>query len=128
MTFALTLFGLFVVALGIAGVASPRRLLAVVTRAQSQMGLYSIACVRLLLGMALLLAASASRAPSYLQAIGGLSIISGLVTPFFGVTRFEAILAWWRRRASWVVRLWSLFVALFGASLVWAVLPLERAV
>jgi hypothetical protein len=100
MTFALTLFGLFVVALGIAGVASPRRLLAVVTRAQSQMGLYSIACVRLLLGMALLLAASG----------------------------FEAILAWWRRRASWVVRLWSLFVALFGASLVWAVLPLERAV
>lgn len=128
MTLAVGLFGLFVVALGIVGVISPQRLLALVTRVQSQMGLYFIAGIRLLLGMALILAASASRAPLYFQVLGGLSVISGVVTPFFGVRRFEAILGWWRRRTPWVVRLWSLFVLFFGASLVWAVLPLERAV
>jgi hypothetical protein len=127
MTLAVSLFGLFVVALGIAGVVSPRRLLALVTRVQLQMGLYSIAGIRLLLGMALLLSASTSRAPLYFQLLGGLSLVSGLVTPFFGNRRLEAVLEWWRRRPPWVVRLWSVFVALFGASLVWAVLPLERA-
>lgn len=127
MTLLVGLFGLFVCTLGIVGALSPERLLALVTRVQSQAGLYVIAGIRLLLGFALLLAGPTSRAPLYLQVLGALSIFSGLVTPFFGVRRFEAILDWWRRRPPAVVRVWSLFVVLFGASLVWAVLPLERA-
>ena len=124
MAFVVTLFGLFVVALGICAVISPERILDLVGRAQSQRGLYLIACIRLLLGVALLMAAGDSRAPLYLQILGGISLISGLVTPFFGVRRAEAILGWWRNRSSWFVRLWSLLVVLFGASLVWAVFPL----
>lgn len=127
MAFVVGLFGLFVSALGIGGVLSPARLLALVTRVQSQQGLYFIAALRLLLGVALLLAAPGSRVPLYLQVLGAISVLSGAVTPFFGVRRFEAILDWWRRQGDGVVRLWSLFVLLFGASLVWAVLPLERA-
>lgn len=126
MILVVGLFGLFLLALGVVGVMSPQQLLALVTRVQSQMGLYVIAGVRLLLGVALLLTASSSRAPLYLQVLGGVSILSGLVTPFFGVRRFEAILDWWRRRAPWVVRLWSVLVLFLGASLVWAVLPFER--
>ncbi len=127
MTLAVAVFGLFVAVLGVAGLLSPERLLALVTRAQSQLGLYFMAGFRLLLGVALLLAASSSRAPLYLQGLGSLSLVSGVITPFFGVHRFEAILDWWRRRSPWAVRLWSAFVLLFGVSLVWAVLPLERA-
>ena len=122
MRLAVALFGLFITALGVAGLASPQRLLALVTRAQSQLGLYLIAGIRLLLGAALLMAAPESRAPLYLQVLGVLSLVSGIVTPFFGVRRFEAILDWWRRRAPWAVRLWSAIVILFGASLIWAVL------
>jgi hypothetical protein len=117
---------LFVAALGVTGLLSPQRLLAVVARAQLQLGLYLIAGFRLLMGTALLLAAPSSRAPLYLQVLGGLSVISGIVTPFVGVRRFEAILAWWERRPPWAVRLWSAFVALFGLSLLWAVLPVVR--
>ncbi len=127
MTLAVALFGLFLVALGITGTRSPQRVLALVTRVQSQMGLYFIAGVRLLLGIALLLAAPTSRAPLYLQILGALSIVSGSITPFFGVRRFEAILEWWRARPPRIVRLWSLFVILFGASLIWAVFPVVRA-
>jgi hypothetical protein len=127
VTLAVGLFGLFVAVLGIAGVLSPRRLLALVTRAQSQMGLYSIAALRLLVGVALWLAAPDSRASSYLQLVGVLALVSGALTPFFGVRRFEAILGWWRKRSPWVVRLWSSLLVLFGLSLVWAVFPVDRA-
>jgi hypothetical protein len=127
MTLAVALFGLFIAALGMAGLVSPERLLALVARAQSQLGLYFIAGLRLLLGVALLLAAPSSRAVPYLQLLGWIAIVSGIVTPFFGVRRFEAILEWWRQRTPWAVRLWCGFVLFFGLSLVWAVFPLERA-
>ena len=126
MTLAVALFGLFVAALGIAGIRSPAWLLAQVTRVQSRFGLYFIAGIRLALGAALLVAAPASRAPLYLQVLGGVALLSGAITPFFGVARFEAILQWWRERPAWAVRLSSVFALLFGLSLVWAVLPASR--
>jgi hypothetical protein len=125
MTLAVALFGLFVAVLGGVGIASPERLLALVTRVQSQPGLYFMAGLRLFLGLALLLAAPDSRAPLYLQGLGVLSLIAGAATPFVGVARFEAILDWWRRRGPGFVRACSGCVLLFGASLVWAVFPLQ---
>ena len=74
----------------------------------------------------MLFAAPDSRAPTYLLILGAASVFSGLVTPFFGVRRFDAIVDWWRRRSEWVVRLWSAGVLLLGSSLVWAVFPLAR--
>lgn len=127
MTLAVALFGLFVATLGAAGLLSPQWLLALVTRGQSWLGVYFIAGLRLLVGVALLFAAPSSRAPLYLIGLGALALVSGIVTPFFGVRRFEAILGWWRQRDPWIVRLWSTFVLVFGLSLVWAVFPLERA-
>ena len=127
MGFVVALFGLFVALLGMTGLLSPQPLLALVTRAQSRTGLYFIAGFRLLIGGALLLAAPGARAPSYLQALGALSLVSGVITPFLGVERFEAILDWWRVRPPWAVRLWSALVLLFGASLIWAVAPATLA-
>ena len=127
MTLAVGFLGTLMAGLGLAGVLSPKRLLDLVARAQSQLGLYVIAGFRLLVGMALLYSAGSSRAPLYLQIIGGVSLFSGVITPFFGVQRFEAVLSWFRRLPPWLVRLWSVVVIVFGLSLVWAVLPLERA-
>ena len=107
MTLAVALFGLFVVSLGIAGVLSPQRFLARITRVLSDLGLYYIAGARLLLGAAFLLAAPTARAPLYLQILGGVALLSGVITPFFGVRRFEVLLAWWRERATWIIPSWS---------------------
>ena len=98
MTLAVALFGLFVASLGIAGVLSPRRFLARIIQVLSKLGLYYIAGFRLLLGAAFLLAAPTAQAPLYLQILGGVALLSGVITPFFGVRRFEALLAWWRER------------------------------
>jgi hypothetical protein len=124
VTLAVALFGLCVAVLGGAGIVAPGRLLAIVIRTQARLGLSVIAGLRLVVGGALLLAAPAARAPLYLQVLGALAVVSGAVTPFVGVQRFEAILGWWRARPPWVVRAWSVFVLLFGVSLVWAVFPL----
>ncbi len=127
MTLAVALFGLFIAVLGLAGLRSPELLHDLMSRAVSQLGLYLIAGARLLLGVALLLSALSSRAPVYLQVIGAVAIVSGIITPFFGVRRFEAILGWLRRRPAWLVRLWCVVVVAFGLSLVWAVVPIDRA-
>lgn len=126
MTLAVALFGLFIVVLGLAGLRSPELLHNLMRRAVSQLGLYLIAGARLLLGVALLLSAVSSRAPVYLQVVGAVAIVGGIITPFFGIRRFEAILGWWRRRPAWVVRLWCVVVVAFGLSLVWAVVPIDR--
>lgn len=123
MILAVALFGLFLSALGVMGFFAPERLLALVTRVQSQAGIHAIAGFRLLMAVPLWFAAPESRAPFYLQTLGILSLLSGIATPFFGKRRFAAILGWWRERPASFVRVWSLFVVAFGLSLVWAVFP-----
>jgi len=127
VTLAVALFGFFLIALGLTGVASPPRLIAFVSRWQSEPGLYSAAGLRILLGVALVLAAGDSRAPLYLRAFGGLALLAGVATPFFGLRRFEAPLAWWREQDPAVVRSSCLVVILVGCSFVWAVFPALRA-
>jgi hypothetical protein len=124
---AVALFGVFLVALGLTGMASPPRLFAFVARWQSQPGLYTAAGIRILLGVALILAAPDSRAPHYLQAFGGIALLAGVATPFFGLRRFAALLAWWREQDAAIVRLWCLVVTLVGCSFVWAVFPAPGA-
>ncbi len=123
MTLAVALFGMAFVALGIAGIVSPPRLFALVSRWQSQAGLYVTAGVRVLLGGALLVAASESRAPLYLKLFGAVALAAGVATPFFGLRRFEALLDWWRAQPAAFVRMSCVLVVLIGVSFVWAVFP-----
>ena len=57
-------------------------------------GLYAIAVLRIAIGLVFVFAAPASRAPRTLRVLGLVVIIAGLTTPWFGVTRAQAILNW----------------------------------
>jgi hypothetical protein len=57
-------------------------------------GLYAIAALRMAIGLVFVLAAPASRAPRTLRALGLIVIIAGLMTPWFGVARAQAVLNW----------------------------------
>ena len=57
-------------------------------------GLYAIAALRIAIGLVLMLAARASRAPRAVRALGLIVIIAGLATPWFGVARARAALDW----------------------------------
>jgi hypothetical protein len=123
VTLAVALFGILIIFLGLTGVVSPPRLFSLVSRWQSQLGLYLMAGIRILLGAALLFASADSRAPVYLQVFGGVALLAGVATPFFGLRRFEALLGWWRQRPLMIVRSCCLLVILIGLSFVWAVFP-----
>jgi len=117
------LMGLALAAIGALGLGSPARLIALVSRLQSTRGLYAIAAVRLALGAALLLAAPESRAPAFLLLLGAVALLSGLVTPFFGVERFKSLLDWWSGLHATRVRAACVVVIALGLALVGSVLP-----
>ena len=121
MSLVAALSGLLIIAAGALGVVSPPRLLALVSRSQSQRGLYVLAAIRVVIGVALFLAAAGSRAPAFLQIFGAIAVLAGVATPVFGVHRAQAILSWWALQPAVVLRLWCLVVVLLGAAVVWAV-------
>lgn len=112
---------LAIAAVGCLGVASPPRLLALVRRLQSPVGLWLAALVRLALGGSLTLAAPGSRAPTFLHWLGLLIVAVALVTPLFGVERFQRLVAWWEGQGTDFVRAWSLAAVAFGLGLAWLV-------
>lgn len=123
MAYLVALFGGALVALGAVGFASPARLLAFVRTFLTQRGLYAVAAIRLVLGVALVAAAPASRAPDALRVLGVIAVVAGMATPFFGVDRFRRVLDWWTARGHGFVRAWSVIVMALGALLVYAVVP-----
>jgi len=127
MTLAVALFGIFFAVVGVTGIISPPRLFAFIARWQSQEGIYYAAGLRLLLGIALILAAPASRAPAYLQVFAVVAVLAGLATPFFGLRRLELLLDWWRERPPALLRLWCVAIVVIGLSLIWAVFPAMRS-
>jgi NAD/NADP transhydrogenase beta subunit len=95
---AMRLLGLVIGALVILGsaisFAAPDRRLSLERSVMTPAGLYAIAAVRVAIGLVFVLAAPASRAPRTLRVLGLIVIIAGLMTPWFGVARAEAVLNW----------------------------------
>ena len=123
MRWLVVVFGLMIFAMGGAGMASPMRLMAFVTRFRSREGFRAAAIIRVVMGIVLILAAGGSRAPLYLQVIGWITLAAGLLLPFIGLARYQAIIDWWLGRSESLQRAWAGAALIFGASLVWAALP-----
>jgi hypothetical protein len=68
-------------------------------------GLYAIAALRIAIGLVLVLAAPASRAPRSLRVLGLIVILAGLMTPWFGVARARAVLNTLASAGPWLLRL-----------------------
>jgi len=114
MTFVALVLSLLVACLGAVGVASPPRLLAIVQKFQSPAGLYVAMALRLALGFCLFLAAPASRSPDVLRILGVVIMVTGLITPVFGLERFRRLLTWWASHGSGFIRLWAAVALGFG--------------
>jgi hypothetical protein len=123
MTVIALVFSLLVAAMGALGIVSPSRLLGVVGYFQTPAGLYFAASVRLVMGVALLFAAPASRAPEVLLILGVVIIVAGFITLFFGLERFRRLIAWWSAQGPAFVRAWAAFACAFGLLLTYALVP-----
>ena len=127
MVLVALLVGLFIVAIGMFGVAAPHGLLTAVGSILTPFGLYLVAALRIVFGVVLVLAAPSSRAPKVLRLLGFIMLVAGLTTPFFGVDRASAMLDWWAARGPAFMRLWAGFAVAFGALVVYAVAPRRHA-
>ena len=122
MSVVVTLFGTAIAALGILGLIRPASLIRFVSAAwQLPTGFYLAIILRLVLGVALIGAASGSRFPDTLGILGIISIVAALVASSVGFERLRAFVQWWIAQPSGFVRAWALVAAAFGVFLVYAV-------
>lgn len=107
----------FIAVMGVLGMVAPQALVAFVRRFQSPAGLWAAAGLRLLMGASLYLAAPDARSPGVIRGFGVFIFAAGVVTPMFGVRRFEAMLDWWVARGPTLIRVWSGFALLLALAL-----------
>ena len=120
------IIGILIAGIGIFGIAAPSVLLPFAQSMLTPNALYIIAAIRVCLGLLFLLVASGSRTPKLLRVLGGLIVVAGLVTPFFGVERSQAVFEWWSSQGSTFMRVTMGLVVAFGLFVTYAVTPLRR--
>jgi hypothetical protein len=112
---------IFVAGMGILGLTSPARMVSFVSRWQSKTGLWVAFIIRLAFGISLWLVAPASRAPGVLQVLAVVSVVSAIVLPLIGVSRFKSILSWWLGRSPGLMRVWLAVALVLGVFILWSV-------
>ena len=114
------LVALVVVAAGLSGLVVPDLLLAIGRRLVTPGAMWVIAALRVAIGIVLILAAPASRAPRALRVIGAFVIVAGLITPWFGAERARGVLDWESQRVQFF-RLEAALLLGLGAWLVFVI-------
>jgi hypothetical protein len=105
--------------IGAIGLVHPAALVGLARHFETPAGLYQAAALRIVLGLALLLAAPSSRAPVVIRVLGGAVLVAGFITPFFGAERARAMVDWWSSQSDVVKRAWAGFPLALGCFLVW---------
>jgi len=112
--------GAFVILASAISFAAPDLRLSLERSVITPAGLYGIAVLRIAIGLVLVLAAPASRAPRMLRALGLIVIIAGLSTPWFGVDRARAAVNWLASTRPLLVRFDAVMGMALGGFLVYA--------
>ena len=94
MRIAALLLALFTIAVSMAGIVSPDRMMTLRRLYYTPGGLYAAGAVRVAMGLVLILAASSSRWPRTLCAFGAMMCLQALAANLFGLERARAILEW----------------------------------
>jgi len=94
MRIAALLVALFTIVVGMVGIVSPDTLMTLRRLYYTPGGLYAAGAVRVAMGLVLILAASSSRWPKTLRALGAVVCLQGLAPNLIGLERARAILEW----------------------------------
>ncbi len=119
-------FGLFVATVGVVGMLVPSSLVWIAQHSVTSGAFYLIAVVRLAVGLVLVSAASASRAPKALRIVGYVIVVAGLATALTGLVGMErarTIIGWWLDQGAGIIRVTSVVLAAFGGFVVYACVP-----
>ena len=118
------LFGAAICVVSVLGMIMPAVLLGMIRKiAARPSGFLGAVAARIVLGGALLTAASVSRFPGAFIALGWVAIVAALVLLFVGHPRFQKLAGWVARWPVNAVRVGLALGAVFGLFLVYAVTP-----
>lgn len=113
------LFGIVIFALSAWGVYAPEKILKFAKDVMNQdFGIYAAVVVRVLLGVALILAASESRLPTVFQALGWIAILAAVIIALVGRERLLRFAAWFDRFSPTLIRVWLVVGMAFGGVLI----------
>ena len=118
--------GLLIVAVGAVGIIAPSRLVWIAEHSVTSGAFYLIATARVVFGLVLISVASVSRAPKTLRVLGYLILIVGITTALTGLVAIErahAIIEWWLRHGSGVLRLTGVPLLALGGFVAYACAP-----
>jgi hypothetical protein len=118
--------GLAIMAAGAVGIIAPSALLWVAQHVVTMVELYVIAVVRVAIGSLLVAVASTSRAPKTLRVLGAITVIAGIITPFLGVARVQAIADWVSQQGSGFLRVVALVALAIGGLVAYTCAPAPR--
>lgn len=117
------LFGVLILVLSLWGIYAPAKLLGMVRGVMDRStGLYAAVVSRLALGLALILAADASRFPHVFTVVGWIAIVAAIGLLLVGRERLRRFIAWFDRCSPTLIRLWLLLGIGFGGLLVYGAL------
>lgn len=123
MSIVVMAFGVLLLVLGAMILIQPRTVFGPMGRSQDRLALHLVAiAARLLLGVALVMCAEASKYPMTLLVLGWLTIVAGVLLAVIGRTGFKRLIGWALRLVPKIGRLAGVVAMGFGGFLIYAVL------
>jgi hypothetical protein len=116
-------FGVAVCAAALWGFYTPDSIKGLINKVTDKhWGIVLLVVARLLLGLALIIAAPESRFELIFQILGGITLAAGIGLIFIGRVRLKRFVAWWFELFTpLVIRVWLLFATAFGGFLIYGV-------
>jgi hypothetical protein len=123
LTHLAVFIALLLIMQGILGLAAPETFVRVVRFFQTPPVIYLAAVLRVTIGLVLVCAAAASRAPKFLRSFGSIIVIGGVLTPFIGIRFAHLVLDWWSAQGPALVRVFAGVSLALGLYTAYAMFP-----
>ena len=123
MNYIIIVFGIATLIAGIIIVVNPETVFGLMSKKSESLGLHILAViVRIIIGVALIMAAAESKYPTAFSILGWLSIIAASTFGLMGRTNFKRLMSWALSLAPSLGRIGGLLAILFGGFLIHAAL------
>ena len=119
MKFVVAVFGLLVVLIGLLGLVAPGRFRAMLAGATSQTRYLAAIYLRVGMGVLLWIVADQLRFSYVMRIIAAISLFAAVAILIMGSERLNRLVNWWLARSDGLLRLSTMFAALFGGFLVY---------
>ena len=122
MAYLIIAFSTLTIIAGLIILINPDIIFGLLRRNLESLSLHILAVVlRVILGLALIVCAAASKFPTAILIVGWVSIIAAAVLAIVGRQNFKRLMSWVLGLAPYVGRIGGLLAILFGAFLIYAV-------